>query len=127
MGILLGITVKLNRQLLKKILRTNVKEIRETVNNLPKDKHYIITLKEIRIGYILESYHASVSYDSSEYAYVNTEYCFSFAVSDSNIDKHKYYNNRVLDYKSALDTILSQIPDECHKHVQIKIIEDEGN
>lgn len=117
-----------NRKLIKKILKKNTLEIKELIDSFPKDKFFTISLKEIKLGCIRESYNVSVSYDNSEYAYIKTDYIFYASVSSANKDKDKYFDMcRHANFDSAFKMILNQIPEECFKYIKVKTIKDTEN
>lgn len=122
----IGNNMSFNEKTIKTLLKTNVSEIRKIVDDIPKDKFYSIRLKDVKIGYIMESHNVSVSYETkSEYAHIKTDYFFLSKMSYANIDEDaRYMPHKFLDYKSALNIILTQIPEECHKYVEIKVSED---
>lgn len=110
----------MSRKTLKIIPKTEVNEIRSVIDSIPKDVSYLFLLNEIKIGYILESYHWNCSYyQDSQNAHITTDYNFSVSVSKENIayDK-KYYTIKTEKYEEAEKAILEQLPEECRKYVQ---------
>lgn len=110
----------MSRKTVKIVPKSNIQEIKRVVDSIPKDVSYLFLLNEIKIGYILESYHWNCSYyQDSQNAHITTDYNFSVSVSQENIDREKRcYTIKTERYEEAEKAILEQLPEECRKYVK---------